>query len=146
MVDRTHPVEKVRGEAGPGGDAELLLGRLIRDVVPRSDLVVATKAVLTPDGPRTRNASRRHLISALDASLARLGLDEVKVEQEESIGGAALTVGEYLSPRLFVSYGFGLFNPGQIVSLRYILTDRLSLEASQAPDDTRGAIEYRVER
>jgi len=76
----------------------------------------------------------------------RLGLDEVKVEQEESIGGAALTVGEYLSPRLFVSYGFGLFNPGQIVSLRYILTDRLSLEASQAPDDTRGAIEYRVER
>lgn len=76
----------------------------------------------------------------------RLGLDEVKVEQEESIGGAALTVGEYLSPRLFVSYGFGLFNPGQIVTLRYILTDRLSLEASQAPDDTRGAIEYRVER
>jgi Predicted oxidoreductases (related to aryl-alcohol dehydrogenases) len=64
-----------------GGDAELLLGRLIRDVVPRSDLVVATKAVLTPDGPRTRNASRRHLISALDASLARLGLDEVDLWQ-----------------------------------------------------------------
>ena len=64
-----------------GGDAELLLGRLIRDVVPRSDLVVATKAVLTPEGPRSRNASRRHLIAALDASLARLGLDEVDLWQ-----------------------------------------------------------------
>ncbi|MEV5410652.1 aldo/keto reductase [Thermopolyspora sp. NPDC052614] len=64
-----------------GGDAELLLGRLIHDLVPRADLVLATKAVLTPDGPRSRNASRRHLISALDASLERLGLDDVDLWQ-----------------------------------------------------------------
>jgi aryl-alcohol dehydrogenase-like predicted oxidoreductase len=62
-----------------GGDAERLIGRLIRDVVPRSDLVIATKAVLTADGGR--NGSRRHLIRALDASLARLGLDEVDLWQ-----------------------------------------------------------------
>ncbi|MGI5156850.1 aldo/keto reductase [Microbispora sp. CA-102843] len=62
-----------------GGDAERLIGRLIRDVVPRSELVIATKAVLTPDGER--DASRRHLIRALDASLARLGLEEVDLWQ-----------------------------------------------------------------
>ncbi|MFD0737332.1 aldo/keto reductase [Planotetraspora mira] len=62
-----------------GGDAERLIGRLIRDVVPRDDLVIATKAVLTPDGGT--NGSRRHLIRALDASLARLGLDEVDLWQ-----------------------------------------------------------------
>ncbi|MFC0863769.1 aldo/keto reductase [Sphaerimonospora cavernae] len=61
------------------GDAERLLGTLIRDVVPRSELVIATKAVLTPEGGR--NASRRHLIRALDASLARLGIDEVDLWQ-----------------------------------------------------------------
>jgi len=64
-----------------GGDAEVLLGRLVRDVVPRSDLVIATKSGLTPRGPRSRNASRKHLIAALDASLARLGLDEVDLWQ-----------------------------------------------------------------
>src|SRR4051794_32177913 len=62
-----------------GGDAERLIGRLIRDVVPRAELVIATKAVLTSEGGR--DASRRHLIRALDASLARLGLDEVDLWQ-----------------------------------------------------------------
>ena len=56
---------------GDGG-AEVLLGRLIRERVKRSGLVLATKAVLTPGGPRSRDASRRHLIAALDLSLARL--------------------------------------------------------------------------
>ncbi|MCC5576093.1 aldo/keto reductase [Microtetraspora sp. AC03309] len=62
-----------------GGDAELLIGRLMRDVVRRDDLVISTKAVLTADGDR--DASRRHLIRALDASLSRLGLDDVDLWQ-----------------------------------------------------------------
>jgi aryl-alcohol dehydrogenase-like predicted oxidoreductase len=64
-----------------GGDAERLIGRLIRDVVPRSELVIATKAVLTPTGRRPRDASRRHLVAAADASLARLGVDDVELWQ-----------------------------------------------------------------
>ncbi|MFC4062100.1 aldo/keto reductase [Planomonospora corallina] len=64
-----------------GGEAERLLGRLLRDTVPRSELVLSTKAVLTPSGRRPRDASRRHLIAAADASLARLGLDEVDLWQ-----------------------------------------------------------------
>ncbi|MCG5214952.1 aldo/keto reductase [Streptosporangium soli] len=64
-----------------GGDAERLLGRLIRDVVPRSELVIATKAVLTPDGRRPCDASRRHLVAAADASLARLGVNDVELWQ-----------------------------------------------------------------
>ncbi|GGQ15794.1 aldo/keto reductase [Streptosporangium pseudovulgare] len=64
-----------------GGEAEKLLGRLLRDTVPRSRLVLSTKAVLTPAGRRPRDASRRHLIAAADASLARLGVDEVDLWQ-----------------------------------------------------------------
>ncbi|MGW4423778.1 aldo/keto reductase [Streptosporangium sp. NPDC004631] len=64
-----------------GGEAERLLGRLIRDTVPRSELVLSTKAVLTPAGRRPRNASRKHLIAAIDASLTRLGVNEVDLWQ-----------------------------------------------------------------
>ncbi|WP_431898085.1 aldo/keto reductase [Nonomuraea sp. bgisy101] len=64
-----------------GGDAERLLGRLLRDAVPRSELVISTKAVLTPAARRPRDASRRHLIAAIDASLTRLGVDYVDLWQ-----------------------------------------------------------------
>lgn len=64
-----------------GGEAERLLGRLIRDAVPRSELVLSTKAVLTPSGRRPRDASRKHLIAAIDASLTRLGVNEVDLWQ-----------------------------------------------------------------
>ncbi len=64
-----------------GGDAERLLGRMLRDSVPRAELVISTKAVVTPLGRRPRDASRRHLIAAVDDSLNRLGLDYVDLWQ-----------------------------------------------------------------
>src|SRR5690606_24262137 len=64
-----------------GGDAERVLGRLLRDQVPRSELVISTKAVVTPMGRRPRDASRRHLIAAVDESLSRLGVDYVDLWQ-----------------------------------------------------------------
>jgi aryl-alcohol dehydrogenase-like predicted oxidoreductase len=63
------------------GGAEYLLGRLIEDLVPRSDLVIATKAGSVPDPDRRFDTSRGHLLSALDASLQRLGTDYVDLWQ-----------------------------------------------------------------
>ncbi len=64
------------------GESERLLGRLLADVVPRSDVLVATKAVgRTAPGPMGRGASRGHLLAALDASLERLGTDHVDLWQ-----------------------------------------------------------------
>ncbi|WUH94388.1 aldo/keto reductase [Streptomyces sp. NBC_00433] len=63
------------------GGAEYLLGRLIEDLVPRSDLVIATKAGSVPDPDRRFDTSRGHLLSALDASLQRLGTDHVDLWQ-----------------------------------------------------------------
>lgn len=60
------------------GDSERVIGRLLRDVVPRTDLVLATKAALRGERP---DASRRHLLAALDASLDRLGTDHVDLWQ-----------------------------------------------------------------
>ncbi|MFI9204538.1 aldo/keto reductase [Streptomyces sp. NPDC053048] len=63
------------------GGAEYLLGRLLRDLVPRRDLVIATKAGSVLDPERRIDCSRGHLLAALDASLERLGTDYVDVWQ-----------------------------------------------------------------
>ncbi|MDQ0841746.1 aldo/keto reductase [Streptomyces sp. V1I6] len=64
-----------------GGDAEYLLGQLVERLVPRSELVIATKAGSVPDPDRRFDGSRGHLLAALDASLARLGTDYVDLWQ-----------------------------------------------------------------
>ncbi|MBJ3807833.1 aldo/keto reductase [Streptomyces flavofungini] len=63
------------------GEAEYLLGQLVERLVPRRDLVIATKAGSVPDPDRRFDGSRGHLLSALDASLARLGTDYVDLWQ-----------------------------------------------------------------
>jgi len=69
--------------AGYGdGASEELIGSLIGDVVPRGDVVIATKAGIgRAGGSRESNASRGHLITTLDASLKRLGVDHVDLWQ-----------------------------------------------------------------
>ncbi|HZX37555.1 MAG TPA: aldo/keto reductase, partial [Streptomyces sp.] len=64
-----------------GGDAEYLLGHLVERLIPRRDLVIATKAGSVPDPDRRFDGSRGHLLSALDASLERLGTDYVDLWQ-----------------------------------------------------------------
>ncbi|MDT4926143.1 MAG: hypothetical protein QOG01_3856 [Pseudonocardiales bacterium] len=58
------------------GEAESILGHLVADVVPRVDLVIATKAgiVRTPEG-RVIDASRGALLRRLDESLRKIGTD-----------------------------------------------------------------------
>jgi aryl-alcohol dehydrogenase-like predicted oxidoreductase len=69
--------------AGYGdGMAEELLGRLIGDVVARDEIVVATKAGISRrTGEREIYASRGRLLTELDASLRRLGVDHVDLWQ-----------------------------------------------------------------
>jgi translocation and assembly module TamB len=76
----------------------------------------------------------------------RLGIDEIGIEDTPEAGGSAFTVGQYLSPRLYLSYGVGLFEPGQVVTLRYRINDKLSLEAVQGTLSQRAGINYRVEK
>jgi aryl-alcohol dehydrogenase-like predicted oxidoreductase len=64
------------------GHSEELLGSLIGDVVPRDDVVLATKAGLGLHKGRLRvDTSRGRLLSTLDASLRRLGVDHVDLWQ-----------------------------------------------------------------
>jgi translocation and assembly module TamB len=73
-------------------------------------------------------------------------VDEIGVEQNTDLGGSAFTVGKYLSPRLFVSYGIGLFEPGNAVTVRYQFSERWSLEANDTPEDQHAGVRYRIEK
>ncbi|GAA5121676.1 aldo/keto reductase [Alloalcanivorax gelatiniphagus] len=69
--------------AGYGdGASEELIGSLIGDVVARDEVVLATKAGISRrTGERVTDTSRGHLLTTLDASLARLGVDHVDLWQ-----------------------------------------------------------------
>jgi aryl-alcohol dehydrogenase-like predicted oxidoreductase len=64
------------------GRSEEILGRLLGEVVPRDELVVATKAGLRWQGDSAIvDASRGALMRQLDGSLRRLGLEHVDLWQ-----------------------------------------------------------------
>lgn len=66
----------------PPGSAELNFGKLFRqDFAPyRDELVISTKAgYLMHPGPYGEWGSRKYLLSSLDASLKRMGLDHVDI-------------------------------------------------------------------
>jgi translocation and assembly module TamB len=76
----------------------------------------------------------------------RFGVDEIGIKDNEMIGGSAFTIGQYLSPRLYLSYGVGLFDPGEVVTLRYKLTEALAVQAERGSEESRAGVEYRIER
>lgn len=63
------------------GESEKILGRLLTDSDRRDAVVIATKAVSRPTTARRFDASRGHLLSSLDGSLRRLGVDHVDLWQ-----------------------------------------------------------------
>jgi 1-deoxyxylulose-5-phosphate synthase len=65
-----------------GGASEVATGRLVPKYVARDEVVIATKVngQMTP-GPNGRGLSRKHILSGIDASLQRLGMDYVDLYQ-----------------------------------------------------------------
>jgi aryl-alcohol dehydrogenase-like predicted oxidoreductase len=71
------------------GEAESMIGRMLGRVVPRDELVLATKAGFgVRDGERLVDTSRRALLRDLDGSLRRLGVDHVDLWQVHAWGDA----------------------------------------------------------
>lgn len=63
----------------PPGNAELVVGKVLRDM-PRDELIISSKAgyYMWP-GPYGDGLSKKYLISSLDQSLKRLGLEYVDI-------------------------------------------------------------------
>ena len=65
------------------GESEVVTGKLLRELAPsRDDYVLASKVYFpVAEGPNRRGLSRKHVISACDASLRRLGHDYIDLYQ-----------------------------------------------------------------
>jgi 1-deoxyxylulose-5-phosphate synthase len=65
------------------GVSETVLGRALRDLgVDREEVVIATKVYFPMGtGPNDRGLSRKHILSSIDASLKRLGMEYVDLYQ-----------------------------------------------------------------
>ncbi|MDP2053358.1 MAG: aldo/keto reductase [Acidobacteriota bacterium] len=64
------------------GVSEEVLGRAIKDLTRRDEVVVATKVFYpVTDHPNSRGLSRQHIMAAIDGSLKRLGMDYVDLYQ-----------------------------------------------------------------
>jgi aryl-alcohol dehydrogenase (NADP+) len=64
------------------GASEQVLGRALKALTRRDQVVIATKAFYpVTDGPNQRGLSRKHLLHAIDDSLQRLGTDYVDLYQ-----------------------------------------------------------------
>ena len=76
-----------------------------------------------------------------------LGLDEISVGAApgEPANQAQLTIGKYLSPRLFVSYGVSLFQPGHSLRLNYEIGRGFELQ-TETGTDSGGDLIYTIER
>lgn len=77
----------------------------------------------------------------------RLGLDEVGIESAPGTGAeqAALVVGKYLTPRLYVNYGIGLFEPVSTLRLRYTLSPLWQIRTESTGIHAGGDLMFTIE-
>lgn len=117
--------------------AYLLMGRPLDRVQPQEGDRLANAA--TALGLRGGNLLAKKLA-------ARYGLEEARIESDDgSLEQASLVVGKYLSPKLYVAYGIGLFDPVNTFRIRYLLDPRWTLQA-ESGEGTSADILYTVER
>ncbi|TJY60028.1 hypothetical protein E4T66_12670 [Sinimarinibacterium sp. CAU 1509] len=77
----------------------------------------------------------------------RFGIDEFSLGAKpgQSSDQAQLTIGKYLSPKLYIAYGVGLFQPGHTFRLQYDIGHGFKL-ASETGAESGGDILYTIER
>jgi translocation and assembly module TamB len=124
----------------PMGESEklayLLLGRPLGQASPQEGDLLANAA--NSLGLKGGNLLAKKLA-------ARYGLEEARLETTGGLREASLVVGKYLSPRLYVTYGLGLFDPVSTFRIRYILGRDWTLQAEQGKGTSADFL-YTVER
>ena len=116
---------------------------------PRLDMDVARRveAYDVTAGAKIRGTAQAPLLQLYsdpampDAAI----LSYMLLGQPPGTKGGSYTLGKYLTPDLYVSYGIGLFNAINTFNMRYKLTDKFSLQAASGAASSADLI-YTIER
>ncbi len=100
--------------------AYLLLGHPLSQATPQEGSLLANAA--TSLELKGGNLLAKQLVS-------RFGLESATIESTGGLDQATLVLGKYLSPRLYVSYGIGLFQSINTFRIRYLLNKTFTLQA-----------------
>ena len=105
---------------------------------------------LTGDEARQLGAAKSALNAGtglLAAELgSRIGLDDAGVIESRALGSEVLSVGKYLSPKLYVGYGVSLLGTGQVMMLKYLLRKGFDIQIESSTVENRASINYRKEK
>ncbi|WP_449653795.1 translocation/assembly module TamB domain-containing protein [Thermomonas sp.] len=77
---------------------------------------------------------------------SRIGLDDAGVNTSRALGGDVLSVGKYLSPKLYVGYGVSLLGTGQVLTLKYLLRKGFDIQIESSTVENRASVNYRKEK
>ena len=116
---------------------------------PRLDMDVArtVEAYDVVAGAKIRGTAQSPLLELYseppmpDASV----LSYILLGQPPGTKGGSYTLGKYLTPDLYVSYGIGLFNAINTFNMRYSLTDKLAVQAESGSGSSADLI-YTIEK
>ncbi len=114
----------------------LILGRPLGEA-SRTEGNAVTRAAESL-GLRGGNALARRVATTV-------GLDEARIETRGTLDQASFVAGKYLSPKLYVSYGIGLFDHASTFRVRYLLSSRWTL-VGETGRETSTDLLYRIER
>ena len=77
---------------------------------------------------------------------SKIGLDDAGVNTSRALGADVLSVGKYLSPKLYVGYGVSLLGTGQVLTLKYLLRKGFNIEIESSTVENRASVNYRKEK
>ncbi|HWS78615.1 MAG TPA: translocation/assembly module TamB domain-containing protein, partial [Thermomonas sp.] len=77
---------------------------------------------------------------------ARIGLDDAGVTESRALGSDVLSIGKYLSPKLYVGYGVSLLGTGQVLMLKYLLRKGFDIQIESSTVENRASVNWRKEK
>ncbi|MEP6801854.1 MAG: translocation/assembly module TamB domain-containing protein [Acidobacteriota bacterium] len=66
---------------------------------------------------------------------SKLGLETARIESQGGYREASIVIGKYLSPKLYVEYGLGLFNAVNTLRVRYTLSRHWTISAETGAEN-----------
>jgi translocation and assembly module TamB len=114
----------------------IVLGRPMGSDAGQADLLLVAAGALLAKGESTVLQDRLR---------RRVGLDVIDIQSGNGdLAASVITVGKYLNPKLYISLGHSLFTGGNVVGLRYDISERWQVESSVG-EESGADLFYKIE-